>query len=127
MSAAPPEAEPTQKPESFREFFELLQEQAEAASQGETRGLESILEPPPAPSRPVSSRPVRAERLPAASIETLEAAGGKSHDRFHEKYIRPLEALPTNLPPHFMLPRDPVSLKRAVVWSEIIGSPKGLE
>jgi len=115
-AAPPPKAEPAGNPGSFREFFELLQEQAEAASQGETPGLENILEPPPAPSPPV-----RGERPPAV------AAGGKSHERFHDAYIRPLDEVPTNLPPHFVLPRGPVSLKRAVIWSEILGSPKGLE
>ena len=126
-AANPPVADPAEKPGSFREFFELLQEQAEAASQGEPQALERILEPPPPPAPVPPSRPVRAERGPAKSIETLEAAGGKSHVQFHAKYIRPLDGVPTNVPPHFVLPRDPVSLKRAVIWSEILGSPKGME
>lgn len=117
-----PRLEPGKEPGSFREFFELLQQQAEAATRGEPLVLEEAPEPPPQPTAPV-----RRERPPAETLETLEAAGRKSHDRFHDKYIRPLEAPHRNLPPRFILPQDPVSLKRAVIWSEILGSPKGLE
>ncbi len=114
-----PKMEPRKQPGSFREFFELLQQQAEAATHGEPLVLDELPEPPPAP--------VRQERPPAQTIETLEAAGGKSHERFHEAYIGPIDVPARKLPPRFVLPRDPVSLKRAVIWSEILGSPKGLE
>lgn len=114
-----PRMEARKQPGSFREFFEVLQQEAEAATDGEPLVLDEPPEPLPAP--------VRQERPPAQTIETLEAAGGKSHERFHDAYIRPIGAPPRNLPPRFVLPRDPVSLKRAVIWSEILGSPKGLE
>ena len=80
------------------------------------------------PREEAQSRPilVREERQ-LESSETLEAAGGKSHDRFHDKYIRPLEAPPVNVPAHFLLSKDGTSIRRAVIWSEILGTPKGLQ
>jgi hypothetical protein len=122
VRAERPRLEPRKQPGSFREFFDLLQQQAETATRGEPLVLEEALEPPPLPPAPV-----RRERPPGPQSLETEAAGVRSHSRFHDKYLRPLDAVPENRPPRFILPRDPVSLKRAVIWSEILGSPKGME
>ena len=123
VRAERPSLEPRKEPGSFREFFELLQQQADTATRGEPLVLEEAPEPPPPPPAPV-----RRERPPGPqSLERMQAAGGRSHGGFHDKYLRPLDAVPENRPPRFRLPRDPVSLKRAVIWSEILGSPKGME
>ena len=54
----------------------------------------------------------------AQTLETLEAAGGKSHERFHRLYDRPAEeaeaggaAFPTG------------DMRRAIIWAEILGPP----
>jgi hypothetical protein len=111
------------KPESFREFFELLQQQAEAVMQEEPT---AVVEEPP-PIRVARPPVVRTPRPEPKTVETLVPAGGASHEKFHKEFIRPLELPKRRVPPHFVLPLDPVSLKRAVIWSEILGSPKGME
>jgi hypothetical protein len=116
-----PRLESRKQPGSFREFFELLQQQAETA----TRAEPLVLDEPPPPPPPTT--PVRRERPPGPQSLETEAAGVRSHGRFHDKYLRPLDAPPESRAPRFILPRDPVSLKRAVIWSEILGSPKGME
>lgn len=122
VPAERPRMEPRKQPGSFREFFELLQQQAEDATQGQPLVSEEVPERSPPPPEPV-----RRELPPPPALETLEGAGEESHKRFHDKYIRPLDAPPRNLSPRFILPRNPVSLKRAVIWSEILGRPKGME
>jgi hypothetical protein len=117
-----PKLEPRKQAGSFREFFELLQQQAEAATRGEPLVLEQVPDASPPPPEPV-----RRELPPPPALETLEGAGEESHERFHDQYIRPLDAPSRKLSPRFILPRNPVSLKRAVIWSEILGRPKGME
>ena len=62
-------------------------------------------------------------RAEAESVETLEPAGGASHDRFHERYLRPLDEI-RRVEVHATL--APGGIRAAVVWSEILGPPKGL-
>jgi hypothetical protein len=112
-----PLSQVAKKPETFRDLFELLQQQAEPAA----RGPELVVEDAPPPPPP-HTRTRRNE-----SIETPVPAGEARHERFHDKYVRPLEAPAVKSPPRFVVPRGPKSLKQAVVWSEILGSPKGME
>jgi hypothetical protein len=54
------------------------------------------------------------------SLETLEEAGGASHERFHALYDRPPEpAEPRGTQP--MFPAG--DMRRAIIWSEILGPP----
>ena len=71
----------------------------------------------------------------ANSLETLEPAGEVSHAAFHKKYLpaaTPVPAAPGPgatrgqlVVPGFAL-RGRASLRQAIVWSEILGPPKGL-
>lgn len=96
-----------------------------------------IYERPPVP-RP-TTRPLPQRELPQtvsledferdnATIETLDRAGGKSHTRFHDRYIKPLPELSTRREParvrKFVNPR---SLREAMIVTEILGPPKGLQ
>ena len=61
--------------------------------------------------------------LEGTSLETLEAAGGASHKRFHDRYVSALPELTSPV----VHPRLPVGgLRQAVVWSEILAPPKAL-
>ena len=54
------------------------------------------------------------------SLETLEAAGGASHRRFHALYDRQPDPVPTKPTPRVFGIAD---VRRAIVWSEILGPP----
>lgn len=66
------------------------------------------------------------EDLPeeAASAQPTEAAGEASHERFHDLYLRPLAEV-RGVDVFATLPTG--GLRTAIVWSEILGPPKGLE
>ena len=76
-------------------------------------GLERALE------AGVSARWIAGRDQGAESLETLEEAGGASHKRFHALYARPPEPATTPTRPEF---RN-ADLRRAMVWSEILGPP----
>jgi hypothetical protein len=60
------------------------------------------------------------EARAAETLETLEAAGGASHKRFHALYDRPQEvAKPRRPRPSF----PTAEMRRAFIWSEILGPP----
>jgi hypothetical protein len=112
-----PEPEPAPAPGSMEDFPEPE----------EARSLESLAPEEPSPWEEAKARvPDVTDRWragrerPAETLETLEEAGGASHDRFHALYDRPPDvAQPTGTPPAF-----PTSdIRRAVIWSEILGPP----
>ncbi len=78
-------------------------------------------EPPPPPESVADDE--------AQSVETLEPAGGASHERFHERYI---DSTPT-APPAVTKPRRsplvlrPNTMRQAIIWREVLGPPKGLD
>jgi hypothetical protein len=57
----------------------------------------------------------------AASLETLEEAGEKSHARFHARYDK--AAGPTTLDAAASSNPPLIRLRRAIIWSEILGPP----
>jgi len=60
------------------------------------------------------------QRRPTASLETLQGAGEAEHDRFHERYdVRSRPPTSGARRPTF----DMQDIRRAVVWSEILGTP----
>lgn len=59
-----------------------------------------------------------------ASFEVAQAAGVASHERFHDLYLRPLAEV-RGVDVFATLPTG--GLRTAIVWSEILGPPKGLE
>jgi len=60
------------------------------------------------------------QRRPTASLETLQEAGEAEHDRFHERYdVRSRPPTSEAHRPTF----DMRDIRRAVVWSEILGVP----
>lgn len=63
----------------------------------------------------------------ARSLETLEPAGERSHQRFREKYMT--EPVAPDQPGDVAAPstRRPSDLRRAIIWREILGPPKGLQ
>jgi hypothetical protein len=75
----------------------------------------------------ISREEISLEEFPeVASLETLEPAGGASHVRFHEKYVTGGEGrVPQATKPRKVI-RPPGTLREAVVWSEILGQPKGM-
>lgn len=122
MGSAP--ARRTERPRSpesmVRDLVELLAEQQHARTA------------PSAPQRP--EPPIRREAVPgieatqveAISLETLEPAGGASHERFHERYIRALpEVRRRARHPLVLAVDDRTAVRKAIVWAEILGPPKG--
>ncbi|MEJ2239988.1 MAG: hypothetical protein P8X82_16985 [Gemmatimonadales bacterium] len=123
-------APPPRQRSIAQELFELLQERVD-------------VEPPPPPVM----EPVVAEDE-AKSLETLEPAGGKSHERFHELYVseeettKPYErktATPykqekgsESYGEHIDDRKTKLELSRrklqqAFIMKEILGPPKGME
>ncbi len=61
----------------------------------------------------------------AVSLETLEAAGTTSHERFHEKYMdQEPEPKPTSIRHRYGL--TPRTAREAVIWATIFSKPKGM-
>ncbi|GBD33163.1 hypothetical protein HRbin33_02143 [bacterium HR33] len=97
---------------------------------GEPVGRPVLQEAPPPPAdiqpRDMEARPL--EQIPeveARSLETLEPAGGTSHERFHELYVGAIQ------PPRQPLRRPrlrlrPASAREGILWREVLGPPKGL-
>jgi hypothetical protein len=59
-------------------------------------------------------------RRAAESLETLEEAGGASHKRFHALYDRQPAFVQKKPAPRAIAIAD---VRRAIVWSEILGPP----
>ncbi len=108
---APDQVHPFAEPLGSRAIAEQILEQFRAA-----------IEPPPPPPESVADDE-------AQSVETLEPAGGASHERFHERYI---DSTPT-APPAVTKPRRsplvlrPNTLRQAIIWREVLGPPKGMD
>ena len=80
----------------------------------------AVIEPPP-PESVVDDE--------AQPVETLEPAGGASHQRFRERYI---DSTPTAPPAVTKSRRSPLvlrpnTLRQAIIWGEVLGPPKGLD
>ncbi len=64
----------------------------------------------------------------AQTAETLEPAGGASHERFHEQYLE--RGKPLSAPATVTRMEGPqfsnAELQRLIVWREILGPPLGL-
>ncbi len=107
---APDQVHPFAEPLGSRAIAEQILEQFRA-----------VIEPPPPPESVVDDE--------AQSVETLEPAGGVSHERFHERYI---DSTPT-APPAVTKPRRsplvlrPNTLRQAIIWREVLGPPKGMD
>jgi hypothetical protein len=70
----------------------------------------------------------------AYSLETLQPAGGASHSAFHSKYIEPTQppstsaaAATSSTRRGHRLTLDAGDLRRAFLWKEILGPPKGMQ
>jgi hypothetical protein len=134
-------APPPRKRSIAQELFDLLQERIE--------------EPPAGPQAPRRARePVVVEQEPQ-SLETLEPAGGKSHERFHELYVSEAETIKpyeqqtakpykqeTAKPYKHEAAKEPDEdaedrkarlelsrrkLQQAFIMKEVLGPPKGLD
>ncbi len=95
--------------------------------------LQAQLPEPPAEEHAPPERPLReavaldAFVREAKSLETLEAAGGKSHEVFHERYMDgPVSESKKSRPSQFRR-INPRTAREAVIWSTIFSPPKGLE
>jgi hypothetical protein len=112
---APPEWAPTSAdripdPEEARSL-ESLEDEASATWEAGLERAEEVRDP---------ARWTEGMSRGATSLETLEEAGEKSHVRFHERYD-------TSAPAPAPAPEGPgydlSDVRRAVVWSEILGPP----
>ena len=89
--------------------------------------LQQRLEVPQEPSAP--REPLVVESV-SETLETLEPAGGESHERFHERYMskepgdRSYDELKTRKQ-RLVLSRK--KLQQAFIMKEIIGPPKGID
>jgi hypothetical protein len=117
-----------------QELLELLQERVEIEQPTPPA-------PPPPPPPPPPRRPPREPvvfRDEAQSLETLEPAGGKSHERFHELYMHG-EKMAKGRKPEAHEPYEDLEhrmarlelsrhkLQQAFIMKEILSPPKGLE
>ena len=78
--------------------------------------------------RPEPTAPSAPPAPPAASsIETLTPAGRASHERFHERYIEPLESVEEWGKRRARSGRvGPRSAREAMIWGAIFGKPKAM-
>ena len=85
--------------------------------------------PPPSPL--VMREEPRVVSLEEQSLETMDGDTTQRHERFHERYVKPLAR-----PPRFGSRRhlsraaillNPTSLREAIILHEILGPPKGLQ
>ena len=109
---------------AMHEIVELLK--AQYVEEGEETGGDGEggeVTEAEAPSSPWSPRSSETRE----SLETLEAAGGASHERFHERYIDDTLSLPATVRARYSFHREPISMRQAIVWREILGPPKGLD
>lgn len=95
----------------------------------EIPGLQAEPEPEPEPvqqpaptAAPESSWQAGLHR-PARTVETLERAGGASHERFHDTYM--VDPTSTSAPE---TPSEPSmdEVRRAIIWKEILDPPVGM-
>ena len=120
-AARAPERQPTRQ--SFaQEIMDLLQAQL-PEPEVEKPGLPSVL-PERQPREAVSLEVIEEE---ARSLETLEAAGGRSHRVFHERYMDGPESTPKESRPSRFRRINPQTARDAVIWRTIFSPPKGLE
>ena len=129
---ARPPRQPASSPQSMMQDILDLLEEKNAQVEKPTLDEHVFQEPralpvedfssPEAQSRPIVVR----EERPLVSSEALEVSGKERHEDFHDKYVRPLEAPPVSIPARFQLSLDSTSIRRAVIWSEILGEPKGM-
>ena len=120
-TARAPERKPTRQPFA-QEIMDLLQAQL-PEPEVEKPGLPSVL-PERQPREAVSLEVIEEE---ARSLETLEAAGGKSHRVFHERYMDGPESKPKESRPSRFRRINPQTAREAVIWRTIFSPPKGLE
>jgi len=120
-TARAPEGKPTRQ--SFaQEIMDLLQAQLPDPAVEEP-GLPAAL-PERAPREAISLEVIEEE---ARSLETLEAAGGRSHEVFHERYMDQPEPEPKETRPSRFRRINPRTAREAVIWRTIFSPPKGLE
>lgn len=89
----------------------------------------------PEPDEAISLEPLETDSYAAeeVSLERLEIDAEARHDRFHDKYIRPLAPHPgARRAAEARAPRAEthvarIPLRQAVIWREILGPPKGLQ
>ena len=120
-TARAPEGKPTRQ--SFaQEIMDLLQAQLPEPAVEEP-GLPAAL-PERVPREAISLEVIEEE---ARSLETLEAAGGRSHEVFHERYMDQPEPVPKETRPSRFRRINPRTAREAVIWRTIFSPPKGLE
>jgi hypothetical protein len=108
---APPPSDRVPDPEEARSLETLESEEAAGWEEGLDRAPEEIRDTP---------RWAEGRDQQAASLETLEEAGEASHIRFHQKYAASAGPQPMGQrAPSF----DLAEVRRALVWSEILGAP----
>jgi hypothetical protein len=101
------------EPEEARSLESLAVEEAAVWTEGRERASEVRDSP----------RWAEGREREAGSLETLEEAGEASHKRFHERYgVAARMEPPTSRGPTF----DVQDVRRAIVWSEILGPPVSL-
>ena len=80
-------------------------------------------------SIPEEIRPAeKLSEVEAYSLETLEPAGEASHEAFHRTYDSPspAKAPAARAPQRRRLTLDVRSARQAMLWTEILGPPKGM-
>jgi hypothetical protein len=100
----------TPDPEEARSLESLEDETSDRWEEGLERATEAA----------ETARWTAGREQQAESLETLEEAGGASHVRFHSLYDRQPDAPPR--PPQRATFRN-ADVRRAVIWSEILGPP----
>lgn len=120
-SARAPEGKPTRQ--SFaQEMMELLQAQLPEPPVEKPDLLSAL--PDRQPREAVSLEVIEEE---AKSLETLEPAGGRSHEVFHERYMDQPDSKPKETRPSRFRRITPRTAREAVIWKTIFSPPKGLE
>ena len=113
-AARAPEGKPARQ-RFAQEIMDLLQAQLPEPA---------VEEPERQPREAVSLEVIEEE---AQSLETLEPAGGRSHQVFHERYMEQPESKPKESRPSRFRRITPRTAREAVIWRTIFSPPKGLE
>jgi hypothetical protein len=126
----PPQTRPTQVPREAlpeapspregvaRELLELL-----GAQLPEPVAEPQVEEPPPPFPEAVS---LERTDFKAESLESLQPAGDKDHDLFHQRYVdAPQEPAKPETPRAHFRRLTPKTARQAVIWKTILSPPKG--
>ncbi len=89
---------------------------------------EAAMETAPPPSPLVTHEEPQVVSLEAPSLDIMDGDTSQRHERFHERYVKPLPPVDSRRrSSRAGIRLNPTSLREAIILHEILGPPKGLQ